>query len=120
MSSACNEKDRLGIAVNEHRSHNRNVGQMAAAGRRMVAQQHVARMDVIAQMLDLEAHGLLHGTEVDGDVWCLPQLGVSRSAHYWPGTRNSSSQTGCVHMVSAMCTDASTKMHHIIRIYRSC
>jgi len=59
MTAACNPEQRRREALTEHGRDDRDVWQVAAARRRVVADEHVTGLQAGAEVLDLEANSLL-------------------------------------------------------------
>lgn len=71
------------LGVSPHRSDDSQVWQVAAPCAGVVAQQHIARVEVSPQVLDLELHRLLHGAQVHrnvGGIGDQPPIGSEEGA----------------------------------------
>lgn len=71
VAAAGHPEQRPMVALAEDGSDDRNVWQVTTAGSRVIRHQHIARSQIIARHLNLVPHCLLHGAQVDGDVWCV-------------------------------------------------
>lgn len=71
VTSRSHIEDYLVGAAGEHGSDNRHVGKMRATRDRMVSNEHIALLQLTEPALVLEAHGELHGPQMDWHVRCV-------------------------------------------------